>query len=248
MKFIVLLSTLLISALTLLPARGQAARQAALARQVYHLVNTPPASLALKAAVARQTDDLFGDGRFQPGALRTFDGRRRPVPGLRYHVERQLLEAQDSITPDVTHLWPVSSLRGFDLDRAGDGAAPRRFRPRLVRECAVGCVRRDFVEVLTTLDSGPLLLGWLFLPLPADEEGPARLMQVLVAGPGPATNPDGLRPLELTREAVLRLFGARAEQVRSFAAGQRLHFSRPADVARMVDYFNHVALVKVSMR
>lgn len=240
-----MLFILLVSLLDSLTVRAQAARQAVAARHSYQSANTPPASLELRAAVARQTGDLFGDGRFQPGALRTFDGRRRPVPGLYYHVERQVVEAQDSVTPDLTHLWPVGSLRGFDLGDGETGAAPRRFRPRLVRECAVGCVRREFVEVLTTLDSGPLLLGWLLLPLPADEEGPARLMQVLVAGAGPAASPEGLRPLELTQAAVLRLFGARAEEVRSFAAGRRLHYTHPADVARMVDYFNRVALVKL---
>jgi hypothetical protein len=65
-----------------------------------------------------------GDGSFQPGALRTFDNRRRPVPGLRYHAALRLLEAQDSLNPDTTHLWPVGSLRGFDLGEPGNPDAP----------------------------------------------------------------------------------------------------------------------------
>lgn len=243
MKSLLFAGLLFFGFLAPVAAQTVAARQAAEARRCYQQANTFPARSDLQATMEQDASSFLGGGAFHPGALRTCDGQRRPVAGLRFHAGQQLVEVEDSLTAGAAHLWPVGSLRGFDLYPAG--GAVRRFRPRLVREGAVDGARREFVEVLTTIDSGPLLLGWLFIPTPADAEGPGRLMQVLVAGPGPASSPGGLRPLELTQAAVLHLFGARAEEVRSFAAGQRLRYHRPADVARMVDYFNRVALVKL---
>ncbi|WP_375418789.1 hypothetical protein [uncultured Hymenobacter sp.] len=234
---------MLISALAPAAAQTPAAREAAEARRRYQQANAAPTKTELQRAMGQEASSFLAGGAFEPGVLRTCDGQRRPVSGLRYHAGQQLVEVEDSLSAGDAHLWPVGSLRGFDL-RPESGAL-RRFRPRLVHEGAVEGARREFVEVLTTLDSGPLLLGWLFVPAPADAEGPACLMQLLVAGAGPASSAEGLRPLELSQPAVLHLFGARAEEVRSFAAGQRLRYHRPADVARMVDYFNRVALVKL---
>lgn len=233
-------------ALPLAPVAAQSSRDQAEAQALYRQTNAIATSAGLRQALNLQTTGFVGDGTFAFGALRTFDNRRRPVPGLRYHAALRLLEAQDSLGSDTTRLWPVGSLRGFDLGELGDPESPlRRFRSRLVKEGkGMGTTRREFVEVLTAVDAGPLLLAWLYTPGP-EEAGTGRrpLAQLLVAGPGVGTD-DPLRPVELGKENVLKLFGKRDEEIRSFAAGQRLSYDKAPDVARMVDYFNRVALAK----
>ena len=226
------------------PVRGQAARDQAEARTIFQQANANPASATMRAALVKQGSGFFGGDAFQAGALRTFDGRYRPVPGLRFHAGLHVVEAQDSIELETTHLWPVGSLRGFDLGEAGGkgAAAARRFRPHLVKEGSAG-TRRDFVEVLTTVDAGPLLLVWLYASGADATAGRLSLAPLLLVGPGTASS-DPLRPLELSQGTVLKLFGARANEVRSFAGGQHLNYDQPADVARMIDYYNRVAVVK----
>lgn len=230
---------------TAVPALAQASRDQAEARALYQQANAEAARATAHAAMSRQATGFFGDDTFRPGALRTFDGRYRPVPGLRYHAGMHLLEAQDSIDTETTHLWPVGSLRGFDLGEASQpgAVALHRFRPRTVKEGSAG-TRRDFVEVLTAVDAGPMLLAWLYT---AGPEAPTPLHRafegVLVAGPGTA-GAEPLRPLEASQTAVLRLFGGRAENVRTFATTQHLDYTRPADIAHMMDFYNRTALVK----
>ena len=226
------------------PAAAQTARDQAEARVAYQQANAGTAARTLRAALGQQAASFLGDGTFQPGALRTYDGRYRPVPGLRYHAALHLLEAQDSVSLDSTHLWPVGSLRGFDLGEAG-GTGPdalRRFRPRLVKEGSAG-TRREFVEVLTATDAGPLLLALLYTAGAPAADGRKGLVPLLLVGNG-AAPAEPLRPLVLTQAAVLRLFGARADDVRTFAGAQRLRFDQPAEVARMLDHYNRVAVVK----
>ena len=225
-------------------ATAQTTHDHAEARTLYRQANTAPAATALRASLARQASGFFGNGAFQDGALRTFDGRYRPVPGLRFHAGLRLLEARDSIDLDSTHLWPVGSLRGFDLGEIGgtDAAALRRFRPRLVKEGAAG-TRREFVEVITTVDAGPLLLAWLYASGADATAGRLSLMPLLVVGPG--TDPTvPLRPLELTQTAVLRLFGSRANDLSTYANTRHLRYDQATDVAQLLDYFNSVAVVK----
>lgn len=224
-------------------ALAQSARDQAEARTIYQQANTPPQSISLRTALARQTTGFFGDGTFQPGALRTFDGRYRPVPGLRFHAGLRLLQAQDSIDTDSTHLWPVGSLRGFDLGTAdGPGSPPvRRFRPRLVKEGSAG-TRRDFVEVLTAVDAGPLLLAWLYSSGADAEAGRLSFAPMLMSGIGNAPD-EPLHQLDLNQTAVLRLFGKRADALRTFATAQNLHFDQPTEVARIIDHYNRVAVV-----
>ena len=226
------------------PAAAQTTHDHAESRALYRQANTAPATTALRASLARQASGFFGNGAFQDGALRTFDGRYRPVPGLRFHAGLRLLEARDSIDLDSTHLWPVGSLRGFDLGEIGgtDAAALRRFRPRLVKEGAAG-TRREFVEVITTVDAGPLLLAWLYASGADATAGRLSLMPLLVVGPG--TDPtEPLRPLELTQTAVLRLFGSRANDLSTYANTRHLRYDQATDVAQLLDHFNRVAVAK----
>jgi hypothetical protein len=226
------------------PALAQAAREQAEARTLYHQANSGTTNATLRTALAKQGSGFFGDGSFHMGALRTYDGRYRPVPGLRYHAGLHLLEAQDSINTDSTHLWPLGSLRGFDLGEAG-GTGPdalRRFRPRLVKEGSVG-TRRDFVEVITAVDAGPLLLAWLYSAGADAAAGRLSLAPVLMVGVGnDPTEP--LRPINLSQSDVLRLFGKRDDEISTFANAQHLQYNQPADVARMIDRYNRVAVVK----
>lgn len=225
-----------------LTAKAQTTReQAEEARTLYLQANASPAGLALRTSLSQQPGGFLGKGDFQTGALRTFDGRYLPVPGLRYSTSLHLLEAQDSLNTDLTHLWPLGSLRGFDLGEAGGTGelALRRFRSRLVH--ATGGTHREFVEVLTMTDAGPLLLAWLHNPSP-DAAGKAQLPILMVGSGRSAAEP--LRPLDLTQTTVLRLLGARAEAVRTYATGEHLRFDQPAEVARMLDYYNRVAVVE----
>ena len=226
------------------PAAAQMAHDQAEARTLYHQTNTAPTNANLRAAMTRQASGFFGSGAFQDGALRTFDGRYRPVPGLRFHAGLRLLEARDSIELDSTHLWPVGSLRGFDLGEIGGtgAAALHRFRPRLVKEGDAGS-RREFVEVITTVDVGPLLLAWLYASGADATAGRLSLVPLLLVGPG--TNPnEPLRPLELTQTAVLRLFGSRANDLSTYANTRHLRYDQATDVAQLLDYFNRVAVAK----
>ncbi|MCI1188675.1 hypothetical protein MON38_14705 [Hymenobacter sp. DH14] len=228
---------------SLRPAQAQASHDVVEARTLYAQANRPPQETALRANLKAQGSGFFGDGSLQPGALRTFDGRYRPVPGLRYHAGLRLLEAQDSINLDSTHLWPVGSLRGFDLGEPGDAAVPvRRFRPRLVKEGSAG-QRREFVEVLTMVDAGPLLLAWLYTSGADAVAGRLSMAPLLLVGAGNDPS-EPLRPLELSRSSVQRLFGNRAEAVNAYAMTKQLLYDKPTDVARMLDYFNKLAVVK----
>ncbi|MET4075182.1 hypothetical protein [Hymenobacter sp. UYCo722] len=223
-------------------AQAQASHDIAEARNLYAQANRPPQEITLRANLKAQGSGFFGDGSMQPGALRTFDGRYRPVPGLRYHAGLRLLEAQDSINTDSTHLWPVGSLRGFDLGEPGDAKPPRRFRPRLVKEGSAG-QRREFVEVLTAVDAGPLLLAWLYTSGADAVAGRLSMAPLLLVGAG---NDPGepLRSLEPSRSSVQRLFGNRADAINAYAMTKQLVYDSPADVARMIDYFNRLAVVK----
>jgi len=224
------------------PVLAQASRDMAEARILYAKANRPPYENTLRANLKAQGSGFFGDGSMRPGALRTFDGRYRPVPGLRYHAGLRLLEAQDSINTDSTHLWPLGSLRGFDLGEPGDTTPPRRFRPRLVKEGSAG-QRHEFVEVLTAVDAGPLLLAWLHTSGADAVAGRLSLAALLLVGAGndPA---EPIRPLELSRSSVQHLFGNRAESVNAYAMTKQLLYDKPGDVARMIDYFNRLAVVK----
>ena len=224
------------------PVQAQASHDMAEARTLYAQANRAPQEATLRASLKAQGSGFFGDGSMQPGALRTFDGRYRPVPGLRYHAGLRLLEAQDSIDTDSTHLWPVGSLRGFDLGEPGAAMPPRRFRPRLVKEGSAG-QRREFVEVLTAVDAGPLLLAWLYTSGADAVAGRLSMAPLLLVGAGNDPS-EPLRPLEPSRAAVQRLFGNRAEAVNAYALTKQLLYDKPIDVARMMDYFNRLAVVK----
>ncbi|HEX8506079.1 MAG TPA: hypothetical protein VF630_11990 [Hymenobacter sp.] len=226
-----------------LPAHAQSGRELTEARALYQQTNSTAAAKLLRASLSQQANGFLGQGLFQFGALRTYDGHYRRVPGLRYHAGLRLLEVQDSINTDSTHLWPAGSLRGFDIGEAGDPDLPlRRFRTRLVKVGSEG-TRREFVEVLTAIDAGPLLLAWLYSTGPETAPGRRPVVATLLAGSG-TNGAEPLRLLEATQATVLRLFGGRANAVRTFAAAEHLDYTRPADIARMMDYYNRVAVIK----
>lgn len=226
------------------PVLAQSNRELAEARAVHQQANAGASGKALRVALKQQPAGYMGQGAFQFGALRTYDGRYRPVPGLRYHAGLRLLEAQDSVNNDSTQLWPAGGLRGFDLGEAGDAEMPlRRFRTRLIKEGAAG-TRREFVEILTAIDAGPLVLAWMYSLGPEpNAKGVRPLVGTLVAGSG-TNGAEPLRVLEADQPSVLRLFGGRADAVRKFVATERLDYTRPADIARMMDYYNRVAVIK----
>ncbi|WP_208131947.1 MULTISPECIES: hypothetical protein [unclassified Hymenobacter] len=228
------------------PAWAQASRAADPGRALYREANTPVAALRTRAATSQHENEFLNKGTYETGYLRALDGRRILVLGLRYHVGQRVVQVQDSMQADSTHYWPLAAVRGFDLGTEDDAplanspdavVGVRRYRARLVQEGKQG-TRREAVQVLTSIDSGPLLLAWL----PVVPE-PAGLAQVLVAGPG-TTPTEPLRPLELTEAAVLRLCGSRAAEVRTFASARHLRFDQPADVAKLFDYYNRVAVAK----
>ena len=88
------------------------------------------------------------------------------------------------------------------------------------------------------------MLGWLYsIALVPTPNGKRPLVATLMAGPG-TIGAEPLRPLEPNQTAVLRLFGARADDVRMFASGQHLDYTRPADIARMMDHYNRMVVVR----
>lgn len=110
----------------------------------------------------------------------------------------------------------------------------RVYRTRLVRT-GRWASKPEAVEILTCTYAGPLVLA----QLPATATAPSQVL----AGPGyDPTTP--LRPLSLTQEAVLHLCGDRAPQVRAYAMRYDLHFQQADEVARLLDYYNRIAVVK----
>ncbi|MDJ0363817.1 hypothetical protein QMK33_01535 [Hymenobacter sp. H14-R3] len=243
------LAFILLLAAACAPAWGQASRPD-LSRALYREANLPAAALRLRAELDQHPTEFLAKGTYEAGYLRTLDGRRILLAGLRYHVGQRVLQAQDSVQADSTHYWPLAAIRGFDLGLDDDAPLPtgaaadapplaQRYRARLV-QAGRQAPHREAVQVLTTIDSGPLLLAWL--PTVA-EPASHYLMQVLVAGPGlGGTEP--LHPLDLTQAAVLRLCGSRAEEVRTFATARHLRYDQPTEVAKMLDYYNRVAVAK----
>jgi len=149
--------------------------------------------------------------------------------------------------PSSTEAEPTAETPEFDPEKANLPAdlaitlrrptAPlgrRTYRTRLVRT-GRWASKSEAVEILTSTYAGPLVLA----QLPATATTPSQLL----AGPGyDRTTP--LRPLELTQEAVLRLCGDRAPQVRAYAMLYNLHFQQADEVARLLDYYNRIAVVK----
>ncbi len=215
-----------------------------------------PSSSALSAGAAtplgqpeatKQPAALVTQPVFEPGSLRLLNGRRVLVLGLRYSADQQKIEIQDSLQPGRTLFLPLSSLRGFDLGAEDQlpapaavpigpvgPAGPRRFRASLVQGSRWS-TRPQIVEILTCTEAGALVLA----VLPTSATG----SQQAIVGSGPSRT-EPMRPLELTRTAVLNLFGNRAPQVYAFAMTYDLHFEQAADVARMCDYFNRLAVVQ----
>jgi hypothetical protein len=154
--------------------------------------------------------------------------------------------AQTTEQPDSPEAATVESAAGFDPETANlpasltialrRPAAPlgrRVFRSRLVRT-GRWVSHSEAVEILTCTYAGPLVLA----QLPATATAPGQLL----AGPGyDPTTP--LRPLALTQEAVLHLCGDRAPQVRAYAMLYNLHFEQADEVARLLDYYNRIAMV-----
>lgn len=179
---------------------------------------------------------ILNNGIYQVGYLRLLDDHRVLVPGLRYHVSQRVLQVQDSLQADSTHYWPLAALRGFDLGTEDDTPPDvHRYRTRLVQQGRQG-PQPEAIEVLTATDAGPLLLGWL---TQVGSSGP-----MLVAGPGKGGVDEPLHPLELSQAAVLQLCGQHATEVQTFAASHHLRFDQPAEVARMLDQYNRLAVAR----
>ena len=154
---------------------------------------------------------------------------------------------QELVQPNSTESVSTEETTGFNPETANlpgnlaitlrRPAAPlgrRTFRTRLVRTSRWAS-HSESVEILTCTYAGPLVLA----QLPATGATPAQV----VAGPG--NDPSApLRPLELTQDAVLRLCGDHAPQVRAYAMLYDLHFQQANEVARLLDYYNRIAIVK----
>ena len=145
---------------------------------------------------------------------------------------------EEAVLRDIRDLYPETAdlpvALALNLRRPAAPLGQRRLRTRLVRT-GRWTTSRQVVESLTCTDTGPLVLA----RLPATDTTPAQML----AGPGyDRTTP--LCPLELTQAAVLRLCGERARQVRAYAMLYYLHFEQAAEVARLLDYYNRLAVVQ----
>ncbi|RYY11511.1 MAG: hypothetical protein EOO36_18900 [Cytophagaceae bacterium] len=146
----------------------------------------------------------------------------------------------ESVRPDSAAEAPefdpktanIPAALAITLRRPAAPLGRRSYRTRLVRT-GHWASRREAVEILTCTYAGPLVLALL----PATAATPAQVL----AGPGyDPTAP--LRPLELTQAAVLHLCGDRAPQVQAYAMLYNLHFQQAPDVARLLDYYNRIAV------
>jgi hypothetical protein len=157
-----------------------------------------------------------------------------------------LVEEITAVAPDRPESTPSAEGTDFNPETANlpadlavtlrRPAAPmgrRTYRTRLVRT-GRWASKPEAVEILTCTYAGPLVLA----QLPATATTPSQLL----AGPGYDTTTP-LRPLSLTQEAVLRLCGDRAPQVRAYAMLYNLHFEQADEVARLFDYYNRIAVV-----
>jgi hypothetical protein len=157
---------------------------------------------------------------------------------LEVQLVAQADNAEASAVSEIRERYPemadLPATVALTLRRPTTPLGKRRFRTRLVRT-SPWSTRREPVESLTCTDTGPLVLALL--------SATATTQAQVLAGPGyDQTVP--LRPLELTQAAVLRLCGERAAQVRAYAMLYNLHFEQTNDVARMLDYYNRIAVVK----
>jgi hypothetical protein len=227
-------------------AYGSRSGRNKLAENLREAANEPAATRNVQATTGLQQASAVNQLAFEPGSLRLLNGRRLQVPGLRYHASQYLVEIQDSLQPDSTHFLSLRDLRGFDM---GDDdqlpapaavlngpvgpAGPRRFRAHLVQGSRWS-TRSETLEILTCTEAGALVLA--VLPTSTAPR------QAFVGSGTSRTEP--MHPLELTRDAVLSLFGNRAAQVRAFAMTYDLHFEQAADVARMFDHYNHLVVVQ----
>ncbi|MFD1873648.1 hypothetical protein [Hymenobacter bucti] len=150
----------------------------------------------------------------------------------------ELDSAKAASIVEIRELYPETAALPADLAltlrRPAAPLGKRRFRTRLVRT-GRWSTSREAVESLTCTDAGPLVLA----RLPATATTPAQVL----AGPG-YDQIVPLRPLELTQVAVLRLCGERARQVQAYAMLYNLHFEQTDDVARLLDYYNRIAVVQ----
>jgi hypothetical protein len=242
-----LLGTLLLG----LPLASQAQTQRDLTEfsmDLYQQANSPDALARLNKALI-EAPEAYLVSVWQPGLLILPDHHQVKVPGMRYNVAVRMLEVQDSTGH---HVWPVGSLRGFDLGR---GAAARHFRTLLVRN---GSTRRDFVEVLTTRDDSPIILAVqnTYVHQAAEIDPVLRTVtrkerneigQTVVAGSASTPN-EPLRPLALNQRAVGRLFGKYEPQIVAYAAEQSLTFTDLGQVLKMVEYYNRMILAQPSSK
>jgi hypothetical protein len=142
--------------------------------------------------------------------------------------------AETAAPPEATELNAEAAALANPFRRPEAPLGRRVYRTRLVRT-GRWASKPEAVEILTCTYAGPLVLA----QLPATATAPSQVL----AGPGydPVTP---LRPLELTQEAVLHLCGDRAPQVRAYAMRYDLHFQQADEVARLLDYYNRIAVVK----
>ncbi|MGI4833040.1 MAG: hypothetical protein ACRYFK_06210 [Janthinobacterium lividum] len=235
MKNVVLLLVLL--SLSLLAFCAQARpRTTDPSQALVQQANTPAARQLTQAAISQQPGAYLNEGQYEVGYLHLLSGRRVLVLGLRYHVGQRVVEVQDSLQADSTTYWPLAALRGFDLGTEDNPATLRRYRPRLVQESRQPD-RREAVQVLTATDAGPLVLAYLPLLLP----GTSTPGQVLLVGCG-YDAPQPLRQLGLKEADVLHLLNERVDKVSAFARTNNLHCCVPQEVAKMLDYYNRLAV------
>ncbi|RZK97916.1 MAG: hypothetical protein EOO62_27275 [Hymenobacter sp.] len=191
-------------------------------------------SLPTSHVLFAQDTSKLGSGRSLHSAQVTFasahlPGSLRP-PGAPEAVEPSSATEAPEFDPETAD---ISAALAITLRRPAAPLGRRNYRTRLVRT-GHWASRREAVEILTCTYAGPLVLALL----PATDATPSQVL----AGPGYDLNTP-LRPLELTQAAVLRLCGDRAPQVQAYAMLYNLHYQQATEVARLLDYYNRIAVV-----
>ena len=176
---------------------------------------------------------------WRPGQLIGVDGVSQPVAGMRYNIVQRWLEVKDATVPGGLRVLPVGSIRGFVLaDSPGQPAyqfgaylGPRQdgrlFMQELTPDGPVHLLIRFDVESIAPVRNSALAVDLQ----PGLERQFTRLY---VFEP---THPEA-RELPLTQKAVLKIFGAQAPQMASYATQKQLRYSDLPDVAKLVEHYN----------
>ena len=186
-------------------------------------------------------EQAYFDPAWQAGTLLTADGRKVPVPALRYNMALRLVEVRDAEAASGLSILPPGSIQGFVLGPEGKPGS----HTFVARAEAHAANVRLFLELLNV---GPLQLlllhkvdehdsNWSAVNNVETRTSSVGRSALLFVGAADRPTVTTLLP---KRKSVEKLFGPQAPQVAEYAARQNLSYEQVPDLVWMVDYFNQL--------